>query len=191
MQLWKGLTHDTITDNLYPLLLGSPVMKIGKGVEWAAHTCALLAVVPSGAALPGEALAEFLGVPAPYLAKQLQALSRAGIVTAKRGAAGGYRLARIPETISLWDITAAIDGAQPSFRCTEVRRSGPCGASPSECSAPCTIAAAFHEAETGYRESLAAVRLDAVIAGISGDTTAARRARIAAWVARNSAKVAG
>ena len=53
-------------------------MKIGKGVEWAAHTCALLALLPAGATLPGDALADFLGVPTPYLAKQLQALGRAG-----------------------------------------------------------------------------------------------------------------
>ena len=165
-------------------------MKIAKGVEWAAHTCALLAVLPAGAALPGEALAEFLGVPTPYLAKQLQALSRAGIVTAKRGAAGGYRLARPPEELSLWDITAAIEGTAPSFRCTEVRRSGPCGASPSECTAPCTIAAAFRSAEAGYRTALGKVRLSDVIAGIAQDATDARKRRIGEWVAQHAAQPA-
>lgn len=165
-------------------------MKIGKGVEWAAHTCALLALLPPGAALPGEALADFLGVPPPYLAKQLQALSRAGIVSAKRGAAGGYRLARLPETVSLWDITAAIDGTAPSFRCTEVRRSGPCGASPAECSRPCSIAAAFRSAEAGYRDALDAVRLPELIAGIAGDSTEARKRRISEWVEANAAQSA-
>ena len=69
-------------------------MKIGKGVEWAAHACAVLALLPPGAALSREALASYLGVPPPYLAKQLQALSRAGLVMTQRGAAGGYRLSR-------------------------------------------------------------------------------------------------
>ena len=163
-------------------------MKIGKGVEWAAHTCALLALLPPGAALPGEALADFLGVPPPYLAKQLQALSRAGIVTAKRGAAGGYRLARPPETLSLWDVTAAIEGTTPSFRCTEVRRSGPCGASRAECSGPCPIAAAFQRAEAGYRQALAAVPLTDVIAGVARDATPARRQRIREWIEQNAAR---
>ena len=162
-------------------------MKIGKGVEWAAHTCALLALLPPGSALPGEALAEFLGVPPPYMAKQLQALSRAGIVSAKRGAAGGYRLARIPESLSLWDITAAIEGTAPSFRCTEVRRSGPCGASAAECKGPCTIAAAFQHAEAVYRESLSAVRLPDVVAGIANDATAARKQSILDWVEKHAA----
>lgn len=162
-------------------------MKIGKGVEWAAHTCALLSLLPPGAALPGDALADFLGVPVPYLAKQLQALSRAGIVSAKRGASGGYRMARIPESVSLWDITAAIDGTAPSFRCTEVRRDGPCGASPRECSAPCTIAAAFYRAEAGYREALAAVALTDIVAGVADDATPARKRRIRAWIEQHAA----
>ena len=165
-------------------------MKMGKGVEWAAHTCALLALLPPGAALPGEALADFLGVPPPYLAKQLQALSRAGIVTAKRGAAGGYQLARRPEDLSLWDVTAALEGTTPSFRCTEVRRSGPCGASPAECSRPCPIAAAFHRAEEGYRQALAAVSLTEVIDGVAQAATSARKRRIGEWIRRHAARPA-
>ena len=162
-------------------------MKIAKGVEWAAHTCALLAVLPPGAALSGEALADFLGVPAPYLAKQLQALSRAGIVTAKRGAAGGYQLAGPPESLSLWDVTAAIEGTSPSFRCTEVRRNGPCGASPAECSAPCPIAAAFRRAEAGYREALTAVRLTDIVAGVAEEATPARKKHIREWIEQHAA----
>ncbi len=167
----------------------SHLVKIGKGVEWAAHTCALLALLPPGAALAGEALAEFLGVPPPYLAKQLQALSRAGIVMAKRGAAGGYRLARLPQSLSLWDVTAAIEGTAPSFRCTEVRRNGPCGASPAECSKPCPIAAAFQRAETGYREALSAVRLTDVIAGVASEATSTRKKHIREWLERNAARL--
>ena len=157
-------------------------MKIGKGVEWAAHACVLLAALPRGWALPGEALADFLGVPPPYMAKQLQALSRAGIVVAQRGVAGGYRLARPPETISLWDITAAVEGSAPSFRCTEVRRNGPCGASQAECPGPCVIAATFHRAEADYRRALAAAPLTDLVAGGARDANAARKQRIKQWI---------
>ena len=163
-------------------------MKIGKGVEWTAHTCALLSLLPAGAVLPGEALADFLGVPSPYLAKQMQALSRAGIVTAKRGVTGGYRLARDPETISLWDITAAVEGTTPSFRCTEVRRNGPCGASPRECTAPCTIAAAFADAEADYRATLARVPLTDLVNGIAQDASSTRKKRISQWLTRHATR---
>ncbi|MEM0954160.1 MAG: Rrf2 family transcriptional regulator [Pseudomonadota bacterium] len=165
-------------------------MKINKGVEWAAHTCALLALLPAHATLPGDALAEFLGVPPPYLAKQLQALSRAGIVSAKRGMAGGYRLSRLPASISLWDITAAIEGTQSSFRCTEIRRSGPCGASDKECTGPCAIAAAFYNAEQNYREALSAVRLPAIVQGVAQDASSARKQRILDWVQQHAAQTA-
>lgn len=163
-------------------------MKIGKGVEWAAHACATLALLPTGWALPREALADFLGVPPPYLAKQLQALSRAGLVKAQPGVAGGYQLARDAKTISLWDVTAAIEGTAPSFRCTEIRRNGPCGASPAECPGPCDIAAAFQRAEVGYRNALAAVPLTDMVAGATKTATPARKQRITEWIKQNATK---
>jgi DNA-binding IscR family transcriptional regulator len=62
------------------------IMRMGDGVEWALHSCTMLALLPPESALPAARLAEFHGVPAAYLAKHLQALSQAGIVqrSAKR-----------------------------------------------------------------------------------------------------------
>nr|WP_197501604.1 Rrf2 family transcriptional regulator [Hyphomonas sp. Mor2] len=165
-------------------------MKIGKGVEWAAHACAVLALLPPGAALSREALADYLGVPAPYMAKQLQALSRAGLVLTQRGAAGGYRLARQADAISLWDITAALEGTMAAFRCTEIRRNGPCGASPAECPRPCDIAAAFQQAELAYRESLRSVPLTQIVDGATAVATDGRKSRIRAWLAENASQPA-
>lgn len=163
-------------------------MKIGKGVEWVAHTCCILALLPPDSALSKEALAEFLGVPAPYLAKQLQALSRAGIVITQRGASGGYRLAKSPQELSLWEITAAVEGTTPSFRCTEVRRNGPCGAPSEECPGPCHIAAAFQHAEAGYRQALAAVPLSALVAGGAQDASDERKQQIKEWLQQNATR---
>ncbi|MGH6991101.1 MAG: Rrf2 family transcriptional regulator, partial [Stellaceae bacterium] len=56
-------------------------MRISDGVEWAVHLCGVLAAAPVGRGLPGAKLAEFHDLPPAYLAKHLQALSRAGIVT--------------------------------------------------------------------------------------------------------------
>ena len=55
-------------------------MRLSQGVEWAAHACVILAAVGQGRALNKAALAEYHGVPAPYMAKQMQLLSKAGIV---------------------------------------------------------------------------------------------------------------
>jgi Rrf2 family protein len=88
-------------------------MKIASGVEWAAHACALLAMLPKGASLSAEALANYHDVPPAYMAKQMQALRRAGLIVSQRGAVGGYRLAATPNDINLWDITEAIEGSAP------------------------------------------------------------------------------
>ncbi len=55
-------------------------------------------------------VAECAGVPPSYLTKVFKKLVDAGILTSKRGWAGGTRLARSPESITLLEITEAIDG---------------------------------------------------------------------------------
>jgi FeS assembly SUF system regulator len=49
-------------------------------------------------------------LPLATVAKVLKALAHAGVVTATRGAAGGYRLARSAGVISIAEVVAAIDG---------------------------------------------------------------------------------
>jgi Rrf2 family protein len=159
-------------------------MRISDGVEWAIHLCGVLSAVPAGRGVPGAKLAEFHDLPPAYLAKHLQALSRAGIVTADRGVKGGYRLGRAPAKISLLDIVVAIEGPQPAFRCTEIRQRGPCPAAPSACRKACAIARAFQEAEAAWRQSLAGVtiaEMAAVAAAESFDDK--RRRQFRAWLA--------
>src|SRR5207249_127390 len=60
-------------------------MRLGEGVEWALHCATVLAPLPPDVTLPGSRLAEFHDVPPAYLAKTLQALSRAGIVESASG----------------------------------------------------------------------------------------------------------
>lgn len=134
-------------------------MQISKGVEWAAHAAVMMIALPDGRGLKAEALARYHEVPTAYMAKQLQALSKAGIVQSSRGAHGGYRLAKPATDISLWDITAAIEGHAPAFRCTEIRQNGPCGLKTKDCKNPCQIASAFALAERAFRDSLKSVSL--------------------------------
>ena len=56
------------------------------------------------------AVAAATRLPQATVAKLLKALAHAGLVTATRGAAGGYRLARLPAAISVAEVVAAIDG---------------------------------------------------------------------------------
>src|SRR2546427_10353335 len=100
-------------------------MRLSEGVEWGLHCAVLLAVMPPDTALPTSRLADFHGVPVAYLAKHLQALSRAGILTSVLGPGGGYKLARPSPDISVLEVVEAIDGDDPAFRCSEIRRRGP------------------------------------------------------------------
>jgi Rrf2 family protein len=134
-------------------------MQMNEGVEWAAHCTAILAALPAGVALPSVRLAEYHGIPAPYLAKSLQALTRAGIVESTTGRVGGYRLGRPASDISLLDIVHAIEGDETFFRCTEIRRRGPSRVAARAYTPTCGIAAAMWRAERAWQDELRAVTI--------------------------------
>ena len=158
-------------------------MRINKGVEWGVHACTLLAPLGPGKGLSLAHLADYHGVPAAYMAKQMQALSKAGIVRTSRGKTGGYSLARPASAISLWDIKAAIDGTLPAFRCTEIRQKGPCALSRDQCKQACQIAAAFGQAETSYRQALQAIRLTDLVAEVATTSDHHHLTQIMDWYA--------
>lgn len=156
-------------------------MKISEGVEWATHACAVLAALPAGMTLSAAALADFHELPVAYMAKQLQLLSKAGLVTTFRGAQGGYALARPAREISLWDIQAAICGSEPSFRCQDIRKSGPCaGYSPK--AKRCPIACVFAAAEDAYRKRLSATSVAGIVGEVAEDLGPRGRAAFTRWM---------
>lgn len=157
-------------------------MKMSEGVEWTAHACVLLAALPKGVGLPANALAEFHALAPAYMAKHMQALARAGVVESVRGAGGGYRLARAPRDISLWDIVEAIEGVEPAFRCVEIRQQGPCVVPQGDFRKPCEIHAAFARAENAWRIELKSVSLADMAAEVARKTTPQKRALMTQWI---------
>src|SRR5215831_4535303 len=65
-----------------------------------------------------SAVAAATRLPQATVAKLLKTLAHAGLVTATRGASGGYRLARGAEAISVAEVVAAIDGAIGLTQCS-------------------------------------------------------------------------
>lgn len=129
-------------------------MRLAEPVEWALHCTTVLALLPDGGAVPASKLAEFHGVPAAYLAKALQSLSRAGIVESVAGRHGGYRLGRPPAEVTLLDVVEAVEGRESSFRCTEIRKRGPARVSARLYSPVCAIAEAMYRADEAWRDEL-------------------------------------
>ena len=80
-------------------------------------------------------IAERRDVPVRFLEQLLVALRRAELVTAVRGAKGGFVLARDPEAISVLDVVEALEGPLMSSMCESERgegciQAGSCAAAP-------------------------------------------------------------
>lgn len=135
-------------------------MRMNEGVEWALHSCLLLDWLSDEGPVSTARLAAAFELPPAYLNKQLQALAKAGIVASTPGAKGGFRLARLPEDITLRDVVTAIEGPEDSFRCQEIRQRG-IGASAPKANfrESCVIAAAMRTAEVAWRRALTAQTL--------------------------------
>lgn len=134
-------------------------MKLPVSTEWLLHCATSLAQLETGATASAAQLAQYFDLPAPYLAKQLQSLVRAGLLNATTGPRGGFRLARPASEISLLQIVEAVDGGSSPYECREIRQQGR-GALPAEqCREPCLLAVKMAEAHEAWRSSLAATSL--------------------------------
>jgi Rrf2 family protein len=147
-------------------------MKMNEGVEWAMHSCVNLSWLP-GEAVTAKRLAAFYDLPTAYLNKQLQALTRAGILSSVSGPKGGFQLARDPGKITLLDIVIAIDGADDAFRCAEILKAGP-GADPrADYRKVCLVSQAMRAAELNYRRELAGQTIADIVTRVEEQTPAA------------------
>src|SRR6202047_4218347 len=82
---------------------------LGKLADYGVIVATHLAAYPARQVTAGTVAAE-TRLPQATVAKVLKALAHAGLVTAARGAGGGYRLARSATSISVAEVVAAIDG---------------------------------------------------------------------------------
>lgn len=64
----------------------------------------------SGAPVPIGALAERRGMPVQFLEQLFSTLRRAGLLESRRGAKGGYTLARPADEITVLEVVQALDG---------------------------------------------------------------------------------
>lgn len=160
-------------------------MRLSEGVEAAIHCAATLAGLEDGATIPGSALAAQFGLSPSYLLKHLQALAGAGILESVPGPAGGYRLARAAERISLLDIVMAVEGPQPAFRCGEIRQNGPVKLPDAAYVKPCGIKVAMLRAEKAWRTALAAEKLSTIVADFRKDADPRSVAAACAFVAQH------
>ena len=121
-------------------------------------------------------------MPVAYLAKHLQAMSRAGILVAGTGPRGGYRLARPPADVSVLDVVEAVDGEDPAFRCLEIRRRGPAAVPAREYRTMCGIHRVMVEADDAWRARLARTSIADLAAGVAEDASPKMIEKFGTWL---------
>jgi Rrf2 family protein len=85
-------------------------MRISAKADYAVRAALELAAVEDREPVKGERLAEAQDIPLQFLEHILLELKHARIVRARRGARGGYWLARPPEEITLANVIRAVEG---------------------------------------------------------------------------------
>ncbi|GAA5122208.1 Rrf2 family transcriptional regulator [Alloalcanivorax gelatiniphagus] len=159
-------------------------MKLSGGVEWAVHCCVVLSVADRP--VPTTRLAELHGVSRTYLAKHLQQLAKAGLITSTEGRDGGYRLLRPADQLTVLDVVTAIDGNEPAFRCTEIRQNGPLPTPAEACRRPCGVARVMRDAEDAYRDVLRQVTIADLATTVEADSGADVFPIMRAWLSGSS-----
>lgn len=153
-------------------------MKLPVSTEWVLHCATTLAQLEPGDTASAAQLAEYYDLPAPYLAKQLQALVRAGVLTATTGPRGGFRLARPAAEITLLEIVEAVDGRSAPYECREIRQRGAGALPPEDCRNTCVLAKKMADAHEAWRAALAADSLADIIATLPPAIPARTRSRM-------------
>ena len=91
-------------------------MRTTAKADYAVRAAVELAAVGTSEPVKADHIAEAQSIPLNFLENILSELRRAGIVESRRGAAGGYLLARPPEEISLADVIRAVEGPLANVR---------------------------------------------------------------------------
>ena len=85
-------------------------MRISAKGEYAIKAMVDLALHEGRDLQPIQDIAARQGIPQRYLEQVLLQLKRSGFLYARRGSAGGYRLSRAPDTITVGAVLRAVDG---------------------------------------------------------------------------------
>jgi Rrf2 family protein len=92
-------------------------MIFGNATEYAIRGISELAARAEGSRILLDDLVAGTNLPRDFMAKILQQLARAGVLTSVKGRGGGFALARSAHQISLMQLVEAIEGPQRVDRC--------------------------------------------------------------------------
>jgi len=129
------------------------VLRLSKLTDYAVVVLTRLEDAEEGAVMTAPGLAAATGIAEPTVAKVLKILAHSGLVEGRRGAAGGYRLARPLAAVPLTEVIAAIDGPIALTACVD-NSVGLCGAE-----AICPVRGRWDKVNHAIRDALAAISI--------------------------------
>ena len=88
-----------------------------------------LAEHADGALIPMKEVAVRQGISLKYIERIMPVLRNSGLIESTHGIGGGYRLAKPPETVTLWEILSLAEGDLAPVACLETGAE-PCGRAP-------------------------------------------------------------
>jgi Rrf2 family cysteine metabolism transcriptional repressor len=92
--------------------------------EYGVRVMAHLARREDASPVPLGSIAEAEGLPLAYLEHLAQRLRRAGLVESRRGAHGGYSLARPAEEVTMAEVVEALEGVIAPIECISSNSDG-------------------------------------------------------------------
>jgi Rrf2 family protein len=146
-------------------------MQLTRGTDYGIMGMVYLAMQPFDRVTLLHEIAEGQDIPESYLAKIFQDLCKEGLVCSRRGAKGGFCLARPASEITLLQVIEALEGPISLNRCLDIRE---------ECPhlETCAVAPVLRQAQAQLLETLNAATFD-VLARESIALSAEQRERSA------------
>jgi Rrf2 family protein len=125
-------------------------MKLSLRGEYALRALLVLGLEYERPIVPIQAISKEQNIPKRFLEQILNDLKSAGVVQSRRGVAGGYRLSRRPEEITLASVVRHIEGALAPVSCVSERFY-------EKCSCPDEARCAIRSVMKDVREVLATI----------------------------------
>ena len=135
------------------------MMRMSKLADYAFIILTQMATVPDDT-WSASTLSSETTLPLPTVAKLMKMLSRNGVVSAQRGASGGYRLAKPADEVSIASIIEAVDGPIRLTECAGVAL----GKTECDCAVNvCPVKEGWSNVNKAIRQSLESVNLSDLI----------------------------
>lgn len=130
-------------------------LELTRAGDYAVRAMLALAETDGTTWLSTARISAAMAIPPAFLPRVMRDLGRAGLIEARTGRSGGYRLARDAARISLMDVIAAVEADDDGRRC--VLRGIPCGSD-----GRCAVHDSFTAARAAMTDRLAASTLDSL-----------------------------